>query len=74
MIDVVLFIKLSKNLTKNIAHGTGEIRTRAPEEIGALNQRLRPLGHGTHWLMNTGEINATVIIETKNNFRFFTLW
>ena len=25
--------------------GSGEIRTRASEETGALNQRLRPLGH-----------------------------
>ncbi|KAG8232009.1 hypothetical protein J437_LFUL011950 [Ladona fulva] len=25
----------------------GGIRTHAPEETGALNQRLRPLGHAT---------------------------
>ena len=25
--------------------GSGGIRTHAPEETGALNQRLRPLGH-----------------------------
>ena len=30
---------------KNI--GSGGIRTHAPEETGALNQRLRPLGHAT---------------------------
>ena len=29
------------------AFGSGEIRTRASEETGALNQRLRPLGHAT---------------------------
>ena len=28
-------------------YGGGEIRTRASEETGALNQRLRPLGHAT---------------------------
>ena len=28
-------------------HGSGGIRTHAPEETGALNQRLRPLGHAT---------------------------
>ena len=28
-------------------YGSGEIRTRASEETGALNQRLRPLGHAT---------------------------
>ena len=27
--------------------GSGGIRTHAPEETGALNQRLRPLGHAT---------------------------
>ena len=31
---------------KNI-YGSGGIRTHAPEETGALNQRLRPLGHAT---------------------------
>ncbi len=28
-------------------HGSGGIRTHASEETGALNQRLRPLGHAT---------------------------
>ena len=32
---------------KKIACGSGGIRTHAPEETGALNQRLRPLGHAT---------------------------
>ena len=27
--------------------GSGGIRTHAPEGTGALNQRLRPLGHAT---------------------------
>ena len=27
--------------------GSGGIRTHASEETGALNQRLRPLGHAT---------------------------
>ena len=31
---------------KNV-FGSGGIRTHAPEETGALNQRLRPLGHAT---------------------------
>ena len=31
---------------KNIS-GSGGIRTHASEETGALNQRLRPLGHAT---------------------------
>ena len=28
-------------------YGSGGIRTHASEETGALNQRLRPLGHAT---------------------------
>ena len=32
---------------KKIVCGSGGIRTHAPEETGALNQRLRPLGHAT---------------------------
>ena len=34
-------------LYKNVS-GSGGIRTHASEETGALNQRLRPLGHATH--------------------------
>ena len=34
-----------KNGDKNT--GSGGIRTHASEETGALNQRLRPLGHAT---------------------------
>ena len=37
---------LKKNKKK---HGSGGIRTHASEETGALNQRLRPLGHATVW-------------------------
>ena len=33
-------------MTKN--YGSGGIRTHASEETGALNQRLRPLGHATY--------------------------
>lgn len=28
-------------------YGSGGIWTHSPEEIGALNQRFRPLGHAT---------------------------
>ena len=31
--------------------GSGGIRTHAPEETGALNQRLRPLGHATEYTL-----------------------
>ena len=33
--------------TKQKYPGSGGIRTHASEETGALNQRLRPLGHAT---------------------------
>ena len=33
-------------------YGSGGIRTHASEETGALNQRLRPLGHAT-WILKT---------------------
>ena len=32
---------------KKKCYGSGGIRTHASEETGALNQRLRPLGHAT---------------------------
>ena len=35
----------------------GEIRTLASEDTGALNQRLRPLGHPTKYL--TGQTRTT---------------
>ena len=35
-------LKMEKKL-----YGSGGIRTHASEETGALNQRLRPLGHAT---------------------------
>ena len=37
------------NLYHKIFFGSGGIRTHASEETGALNQRLRPLGHATYW-------------------------
>ena len=47
--------KLQNNHDKTLMHkslmfrksGSGGIRTHAPERTGALNQRLRPLGHAT---------------------------
>ena len=43
----------SRLLFKN--SGSGGIRTHASEETGALNQRLRPLGHATCLLYTAGE-------------------
>ena len=41
---------LTKVLQQNLVKvcGSGGIRTHASEETGALNQRLRPLGHATY--------------------------
>ena len=40
---ICLKVKYIQNI-----YGSGGIRTHASEETGALNQRLRPLGHATH--------------------------
>ena len=46
MVTVVSNTKKADERQQN-KFGSGEIRTRASEETGALNQRLRPLGHAT---------------------------
>ena len=40
------FFPMAESLKKK-KYGSGGIRTHASEETGALNQRLRPLGHAT---------------------------
>ena len=50
--------------------GSGGIRTHAPEETGALNQRLRPLGHATlmkrmHGLALVIDPKVPVLLEAK---------
>ena len=51
-------------------YGSGGIRTHAPEETGALNQRLRPLGHATlmkrmHGLALVIDPKVPVLLEAK---------
>ena len=46
-----------ENFFKN-TFGSGGIRTHASEETGALNQRLRPLGHAT--LLQEGKQESKV--------------
>ena len=41
------FVSVSIIYKQNNSLGSGGIRTHASEETGALNQRLRPLGHAT---------------------------
>ena len=41
-------------MAKDTPTGSGGIRTHAPEETGALIQRLRPLGHAT--MFPTGKL------------------
>ena len=43
--------------------GSGGIRTHASEETGALNQRLRPLGHATLYSLRNGELNCLILIQ-----------
>jgi hypothetical protein len=44
----IMHIFLTSMFTKVLkSFGSDGIRTHAPEETGALNQRLRPLGHAT---------------------------
>ena len=41
--------KIFETKKKKKICGSGGIRTHASEETGALNQRLRPLGHATYY-------------------------
>ena len=45
--------------------GSGGIRTHASEETGALNQRLRPLGHAT-----TCRLYQTKLIYNRDSLPF----
>ncbi len=56
---------MSRNIITNKpkGFGSGGIRTHAPEETGALNQRLRPLGHATLVL---NKINKMCFISQHN--------
>ena len=45
MVQIRVSPKIFERTQKNL--GSGGIRTHASEETGALNQRLRPLGHAT---------------------------
>ena len=43
----IFIFNIYNNKMKKKKNGSGGIRTHASEETGALNQRLRPLGHAT---------------------------
>ena len=72
---------INTNLTDETAksNGSGGIRTHASEETGALNQRLRPLGHATHTAPPPYNDRSTFvfisylcgIIETHSRQRFY---
>ena len=51
-IIIILFVLKSFSCKEKKNYGSGGIRTHASEETGALNQRLRPLGHAT-WILKT---------------------
>jgi hypothetical protein len=63
----------SKGKSKLLKHGSGGIRTHAPEETGALNQRLRPLGHATEKSLSCNpdpaiQIKAFGLKQTRASF------
>ena len=51
--------------------GSGGIRTHASEETGALNQRLRPLGHAT--LLPIEDIGALDIFPSPPEWKFLSV-
>ncbi|KYQ54200.1 hypothetical protein ALC60_06744, partial [Trachymyrmex zeteki] len=55
--------------------GSGGIRTHVSEETGALNQRLRPLGHATSCLLfqQRSTIDSN-IFRNKFNYSFFSIF
>ena len=53
--DYLFIVKETDSSKKN---GSGGIRTHASEETGALNQRLRPLGHATSRFLQPVRSNA----------------
>ena len=54
---------------KNI-YGSGGIRTHAPEETGALNQRLRPLGHATFLVLRKHVTHMLLISYLLQDFYY----
>ena len=48
-------------------YGSGGIRTHAPEETGALNQRLRPLGHATLLFEHKRSVGQSFISFRREN-------
>ena len=45
---------------QKISYGSGGIRTHASEETGALNQRLRPLGHATFLVKQARKTRSSI--------------
>ena len=59
-------------------YGSGGIRTHASEETGALNQRLRPLGHATlthdakiFWILDE---NSVYCYQLSSMYFFNNSW
>ncbi len=58
-------------------YGSGGIRTHAPEETGALNQRLRPLGHATLLfivLAYIAIIPEGQVFQSRRNLFLIIIW
>jgi hypothetical protein len=63
--------KRTEERIKYLITGSGGIRTHASEETGALNQRLRPLGHATckHGLSCHLSLPHGILINRDTGFR-----
>ena len=60
----ICFIKLFV-VHQKVISGSGGIRTHASEETGALNQRLRPLGHATSCWTTKNQVTLWASTRTK---------
>ena len=70
-INIIIIIIIYHNHYKKGNPGSCGIRTHVPEETGALNQRLRPLGHATgHWEVNIFKCND---FAPKHKVKFLQL-
>jgi hypothetical protein len=68
----VKFLGIGRNIVEKV-DGSGGIRTHASEETGALNQRLRPLGHATLIQVSipTFDIGLIVNLDEQTHFEPF---
>ena len=64
--NLTMMYKKKDQIVEKEFVGSGGIRTHASEETGALNQRLRPLGHAT-FLSRSLQIWASELFSCSNS-------